>query len=160
MIYIYISWYTMNIHSKRFYILSTAIEMAFKMNHGKSVESVRKPRTFGQTWKAPDVTPARPTNRALWTQSLGQRMVSDQPNGSQKRILLKISFTKWGALRPLQACHFVVRGCFFAFLCTSKLIRNHFCEISANSRHIHFVDNPLSAVAIWSQCTNVSIWNH
>ena len=67
-------------------------------------------------------------------------------------ILLKISFTKWGALRPLQACHFVVRGCFFfVFLCTSKLIRNHFCEISANSRHIHFVDNPLSAVAIWSQ---------
>ena len=54
-------------------------------------------------------------------------------------ILLKISFTKWGALRPLQACHFVVRGCFFVFLCTSKLIRNHFCEISANSRHIHFV---------------------
>ena len=67
---------------------------------------------------------------------------------SKNCILLKISFTKWGALRPLQACHFVVRGCFFAFLCTSKLIRNHFCEISANSRHIHFVDNPPSAVAI------------
>ena len=58
---------------------------------------------------------------------------------------------KMGCLKALTCMSFCSERLFFAFLCTSKLIRNNFCEISANSRRIHFVDNPPSAVAIWSQ---------